>query len=329
MKKFIYLFFSYSLIALLFSCTTENKEETEIFESASLLKSKTVITEVTESAPVSDMNVTPYLIPGANKGGNRTCTEVGFALANDSNYFDMCGEKIDYDNGSFVAQFPQGLNVETNGTFVSFSMDKCLKIGDYYYKVGAVIVKGSAQANVYFYPDGSMGDSGLAAPINKSGKPAGLSNLTFCFIKCEQESGLVLALKTIMTDPPETPWAYAVSGGILLPDEQFHIGYNSINLAEENIYPLIYGFGGYQIGTITASDYMENGIHYLKVVIDTDDDNWSFLESYLYVGTLSGLKNHLGYFEGKPYLIYDTFPFFENEESGIRIFKIPFTDIVE
>ncbi len=45
--------------------------------------------------------VTPQIIAGANNGGNRTCEEVGLAFMNDAYYFDHCGEKIDYSDGSF------------------------------------------------------------------------------------------------------------------------------------------------------------------------------------------------------------------------------------
>ena len=136
--------------------------------------------------PVSEDRIIPHIIPGANNGGNRTCAEVATAWKLDPNPF-LCGDKIDYTYGEFAGVFPNGLSVTTDGKFVSFEMDDCILIGDNCYKVGAVIVKGSNAANVYYYPNGTIGDSGLASPMNASGNPAGLSNLTFCFVECEQE----------------------------------------------------------------------------------------------------------------------------------------------
>jgi hypothetical protein len=52
----------------------------------------------------------------------------------------------------------------------------------------AVILKGSDAANVYVYDENCQSDFGLASPIaGGSGKPAGLSNITFCWTECEQE----------------------------------------------------------------------------------------------------------------------------------------------
>ena len=65
-------------------------------------------------------SVTPQIIAGANNGGNRTCEEVGLAFMNDASYFDLCGEKIDYSDGGFKGEFPEGLNVSTDGKYVSF-----------------------------------------------------------------------------------------------------------------------------------------------------------------------------------------------------------------
>jgi hypothetical protein len=41
------------------------------------------------STPVSDGGVTPYLIEGANPGGNRTCEEVGLAFFNNAGYYPV------------------------------------------------------------------------------------------------------------------------------------------------------------------------------------------------------------------------------------------------
>lgn len=148
------------------------------------------------SSPDSDLEVTPYIIPGQNHGGNRTCEEVEAAFGLGEDYFYSTSGKFDYeydedlgkwvwidDDGMIYVDFPGITVTVTDGTYVEFELDNpglC---------VGAVIVKGSNDANVYFYDNGVKSDEGLAAPINASGNPAGLSNLTFCFVECEDNGG--------------------------------------------------------------------------------------------------------------------------------------------
>ena len=121
----------------------------------------------TPSAPVSNEGITPIIINGANQGGNITCDEVGCS-------FDNSSGKVDYDDPLFTQKFlDQGITViVTEGKYVQWTSILGL---------GAVIVKGSNDANVYVYPTLTYSDYGLAAPINASGTPAGLSNLTFCW----------------------------------------------------------------------------------------------------------------------------------------------------
>jgi hypothetical protein len=126
----------------------------------------------TPSVPVSDGGVIPYIIDGKNPGGNRTCAEVGKAFYGDPNYYEFSSARVEY-KGGFSQPFPTGFVVDTNGTYVSFTA----QYGDI-----AVIVKGSDDANVYVYNEQPpVSDSGLASPVNASGFPAGLSNLTFCW----------------------------------------------------------------------------------------------------------------------------------------------------
>jgi len=243
---------------------------------------------------IGSSSVTPQIIPGANNGGNRTCAEVGLAFMNDPGYFDFCGEKIDYSEGGFKGQFPEGLNVSTDGRYVSFEAGQCIRIGDKFYRVGAVIVKGSNAANVYFYPDGTLGDSGLSAPVNASGKPAGLSNLSFCFVEC---SNLVIAFKSYLTQD----WA-CTSGG---PGNISFVGY----------YDFIPDHEGYKIyftaytnpvsadltkpvGNLKISDIDDDGL--LEVTIDNSDrTDLLFTDAYLFVGTLEDYNK--SYYTGFPY----------------------------
>jgi hypothetical protein len=98
----------------------------------------------------------------------------------------------------------------TDGTFVAFD-----STGAY---VGAAIVKGSNDANVYYYaPPGVASDSGLASPP-VGGGAAGLSNLTFCgftgpedeFVESlrrdeDRRSAPTSALTTGTSTSPSTP----------------------------------------------------------------------------------------------------------------------------
>jgi hypothetical protein len=120
----------------------------------------------TPSSPTSDGGVVPYIVDNPGPGGNVTCEQLGYELSS---------ERVNYDDetGNFDADFPNGIDVTvTDDVFVEWSSG---------FPIGAVIVKGSNQANVYEYIPQALGDSGLSAPPNASGDPAGLSNLTFCW----------------------------------------------------------------------------------------------------------------------------------------------------
>jgi hypothetical protein len=144
-----------------------------------------------ESTPVSSQKITPYIIAGANPGGNRTCEEVAAATSGLDGFSNSSG-KLDYEEGKFwevydkvnpennvEGSWPEGFKITvTNGTFVSWTFTppagKCLD-------AIAFIVKGSADANVYVYGPDLYNDAGLASPVNASGGSAGLSNLTICY----------------------------------------------------------------------------------------------------------------------------------------------------
>ena len=155
-----------------------------------------------------------------------------------------------------------------------------------------------------------------------------VSNLTFCFVECEEQPELVIALKTYITTTGQ--WDWATSDGEGSVDNALHIGYCEYSFNSTNIYPLIYMYSFDQIGTISASDYMENNVHYIEVVVDTYSDDWLFMDSYLYVGTLAGYNEYLTLGSNGKYITdFVSFPFQEDELSGIRVFKIPFTEITE
>ena len=144
---------------------------------------KKVSARIGVSSPVSfNGGITPLIIGWRKQWLKQICSESAKAWGLSNRYF-YCSDKIDYTNGKFAGAFPKGFNVTTDGKFVSFKMTDCILIDDMYYKVGTVIIKESAAANVYYYPDGTLSDGGLASPVDASGNPAGFSNLTFCFVK--------------------------------------------------------------------------------------------------------------------------------------------------
>lgn len=129
----------------------------------------------TASAPKSQGEITPYIIPGASQGGNRTCDEVATAYGIGS--FDTSFEQINTPFTNNTATFG-AITATTDGTFVSWSIE----VPDgFCVKYLAAVVKGSNDANVYFYEGDVRSDAKLAAPENASGEPAGLSNLRFCY----------------------------------------------------------------------------------------------------------------------------------------------------
>ena len=320
MKKLIYFFAAILMVAALGSC---EQDESEI-----LLKKGDAVVSATP-APSDNMQVTPVISPGANRGGNRTCAEVAAAFSLPADYF-LCGNKVDYYDGVFSGNFPDGVLVDvTHGKYVDFELEGPILIGDKYYVVGAVIVKGGNAANVYFYPGGTLGDSGLTAPVNASGKAAGLSNLTFCLM--EKVPELVIALKTYLATPvPGDSWTYvrksawAVSGGLGVDPTPgtLHMGYNYYITGMENRFelveatlPAIVG----PIGTIKARDYVEGDVHYLEVVIDINRDrDLVFDDSYLYVGSYEGYEGR--YYTAFPYTAIDNI-------VSQRVFKIDLAGI--
>jgi hypothetical protein len=142
----------------------------------------------TASTPVSTTQiVTPRIIAGENQGGNRTCAEVGLAFYGDANYYQFSSDRV---NAEYLpGTLPAWLTVTvTGGTFVAWTVDPTK--GDtpadpptaaMASKIGAVIVKGSDDANVYVYDPQALKDTGLASPVNASGGSAALSNITFCW----------------------------------------------------------------------------------------------------------------------------------------------------
>ena len=129
------------------------------------------------SDPVSDGGITPYIIPGKNPGGNRTCEEVTAYFGFE---FDFSSGRISDGNQYSGTAGPITWFTDITGTFITWSSDVPVK--------AAFIVKGSNAANVYFYGDCTSGDSGLASPeAGQSGGAAQLSNITICWTLCDDD----------------------------------------------------------------------------------------------------------------------------------------------
>ncbi len=316
MKKMMYVFAAVLMVAALGSCQQDDSEL--------ILKKGDSGSEAT--LPPSDAGIVPLVLEGANNGGNVTCAEVAAAFELEPGYFH-CGDKIDFVNGMFEGEFPEGLQVEVkDGVFVEFSMDEPIMIEDVEYVVGAAIVKGGNSASVYFYPGGSMGDKNLTAPVNRSGKPAGLSNLTFCLVKANP---IVIALKTYLAVPVKGEQVsykrigWAVSGGLGVSTEYgLHMGYNYYDFNGINEFDLVkatLGAIGGPVGTIKASDYWVENEHFLEILLDIDEEfNYVFDDTYLYVGSLDG-------YEGR---WYKEFPWsVEGSFADQRVFRINFSEI--
>lgn len=129
----------------------------------------------TNQQKISSTGVTPTVVTGANNGGNVTCDEAAVANTLAGGYAFTTG-KQDYPFNA--SSFGNGVSVTTDGTNVSWSITPP---AGFCVSNVAVIVKGGPAANVYYYNDGQSSDSGLASPVNASGNPAGLSNLTICY----------------------------------------------------------------------------------------------------------------------------------------------------
>lgn len=267
------------MTVLAISCS---KEQTNGADE--MLKKATVV--YGPGTPVSMEGVVPYIIPGANQGGNRTCAEVA-SYFNTS--FAVCGDKLDYSDydydgdNEFSGTFPEGLNVSLDGIYISFDIDGCIKIGDEFYKVGAVIVKGSNAANVYYYPDGSTGDSGLAAP----GEKPMLSNLTFCFVNCEMPAQKVIAVKTFLWGPYGYTWAGSDGSYIFLPTTEWCQYMGAVNYPETNSFLLLEDYTRANLGNVTIAEAYPNGVRSLVITVTS---SYGLLDkTFVYVGEMAEL----------------------------------------
>lgn len=154
-------------LTIMTSCEKENVVEYSLLESS-----------------VTNSSVEPELASRPRNGGNITCSEAA-ATEEGAGEYEYTTGRQDYPfaPGSFDGM----VSVTTDGTHVTWSITPP---DGYCVANVAVIVKGGPAANVYYYNDGESGDSGLTAPVNASGNPAGLSNLTICYnlVECDTQT---------------------------------------------------------------------------------------------------------------------------------------------
>lgn len=287
MKKFNLLALIFVLGIAMVSCDKSDESDFNV-----LSKSKQSETPGGQATP---SGVTPVIIPGENPGGNRTCAEVGAYFKNDPAYFDYCGDRVDFED--FATGLPALLNVTSDGKTLAFKATDCILIGDKFYKVGAVIVKGGSAANVYFYEGGTLEDKNLTAPVNASGKPAGISNVTFCFIECDPQPKPVIAFKSYLSN---TNWVCTTGG-------PGNIGFVAYYDFKEGNVGKVYlsantspasGDLTKPVGNITVADIDNDGLW--EVTVDNSDNTaLMFTDAYLFVGTLE--KYNSSYYTGFPY----------------------------
>lgn len=148
------------------------------------------------SQPVSVYGVAPVIVyvDGENpRGGNRTCAEIGEALFGDSEHYSLGSERNDHQSeDEFTHDWPEFLSVEVTDDYdVAWTLNS-----ESNWQMGAVIVKGSNNANIYVYDETSLAspsgeirsDSGLASPDNPGDQESELSNLTFCWNHAADEN---------------------------------------------------------------------------------------------------------------------------------------------
>jgi len=229
---------------------------------------------------VQDLKYTPETFYKSKeyRGGNVDCSQLdmsGLAETTGRNNFNA---------GAFEYSWPEGLEVKVeDGKYVSFFIPGgTIKIDELCYKVGAVIVKGGDASNVYYYDGGVSGDKNLVAPNNSSGGPAGLSNLTFCFVEvdCEVKEPKVIALKALCTTSG-TDNVWGVSSGTNLFESSsqwcgtWYLGVNNFPFEGTIIINQNLTNSGQPIGEMT----MENGT--VKVKLYT----YKFRYASLFIGT--------------------------------------------
>ncbi len=299
--------------------------------SAIILAASVVSCNLVEWDDIVSLDVTPTLIkkvPKIYPGGNAECSTVGI------NGLVQTTGRNNYNPSTdqFESGWPSGLIVQvSDDKSVSFQIDGSINLGDgKCYKVGAVIVKGSNASNLYDYTeingvqtDGVAMDRGLVAPDNSSGEPAQLSNLTFCFVECQEQTPVVIAVKSwywlsqnSFDNQVWDDYKYTMSNGTSV----FTTGAWCDNLGI-NYFPGTSTFTlSDDAGTVKVEEAFPGGIASLIITVDLND-GLIFDNTSLYVGSLQGLLDGAKSTDGCP--IYSSWPYQSNSKTNTHIFTIP------
>lgn len=240
-------------------------------------------------------------------GGNVECSQLSQVVNADFENMAFTTGRNDYSGGVFSSAWPKGLEVEVmrDGS-VSWALTPEFNLlGDgSCYKVGAAIVKGSSASNIYYYGSGgATGDMGLFPPINASGTPSALSNLTFCFVKCT-EVPVYIAIKSTFYPGPLEPdhynsWFASASANAadypFRPSSDWCYDLAVLSFTKSTSFALFSPYSGLTAGTASVS----KGTGGYNVTINLVDGA-KLNTSYVYISTtkLSGTScpDYLGWF---------------------------------
>lgn len=292
-------------------------------------------TEDIDLAPITQGKVAKVFV-----GGNVECAQLNLVNP-DFESMALTTGRNDFSGGVFSTAWPTGLEVEVmpDGSVSWAITPEFDLLGDgSCYKVGAAIVKGSAASNVYYYgADGATGDMGLFPPVNASGTPSALSNLTFCFVECKEEpKEAVIAVKLFYTAGPNyvvLPGysAWASSDGTYIfgssTDWCKYLGVN--NYPAISTFSLLrqpYGIDpnwvNFRSNVGTATVWDDGGYLYVKVALQPGG---ILNRTYLYVGDLAGILGTGACPSYTTSWIFDgTSPYVIFKDSESVIFKVPY-----
>lgn len=297
MRKLNYLLAISFMIAILASCEKRNVEVRNY-----------------EAAYTGEAILLPIV------SGNTSCDE----LVGD---FTGTTGKVDYVNGTFVFDDANISSWEEMGLSVTVSEDgRAVSFTSSLYCVGAVIVKGGNASNVYTYDSGAQSDVNLTAPINSSGYPAALSNLTFCFTECAEEPIYVAVKLAYWYAPSYIPDAWGGSWGWALSAGDFKLDYSGwdwcrglgiIEYPTKTSASLIASNTNEDIGTVTIEP---DGTDMIKVTVVLKDD--ALMDKiYVYAGDKAGIGLDAPVTSCP---VYTSWPWSDEENKYSYSFSIPY-----